>query len=310
MPQRSRFQSLGDFVNLSDLGNRVHITAQHGTLEVTSAPGGTLRVRLSLEKKLPPYHSLAVAHRFDLESSRPDPLAVKRGRKALEIRAPEVTAQLTLEPLSLSFALPGGAPFGADLELSFRDGLTCVRKSLWPDEHIYGLGEKTGWLDKRHRRYTMRPTDIYLEHPGGIGSATDPLYASFPVFAVHSAEGSYGVFVDNTEFTTFDFTHDDWYEFTAPAEVLNYYVLPGPTLPDILRQYTDLTGRMPLPALWTLGYHQCRWSYSTEADVRRIARELRARKIPADALWCDIDYMDGFQSLHVGQRKTFGTPGS
>ena len=112
----------------------------------------------------------------------------------------------------------------ADVAMGFRGDEIVVRKSLRPGDHIYGLGEKTGWLDKRHRRYTMRTTDVFLEHPAGIGAATDPLYASFPVFIVHSAEGSYGIFLDNPEFSTFDFTEEDAYEFAVPAAALTYYL--------------------------------------------------------------------------------------
>ena len=91
---------------------------------------------------------------------------------------------------------------------------------------------------------------------------------------MHSALGTYGVFVDNTEYTRFDFSGADEpdavYTFGAPAPVLTFYVLTGPDLPSVVRQYTALTGRMPLPALWTLGYHQCRWGYRTDADFQRL----------------------------------------
>ncbi len=194
-----------------------------------------------------------------------------------------------------------------EITLGTQGEYIVARRQLATGAHIYGLGEKTGWLDKRGRRYTMRTTDVLLEHPAGIGHATDPLYASFPVFIVHDARSSYGIFVDNPEFTEFDFTREGEYQFSAPASVLNFYVLPGPTLPEVLRQYTTLTGRLPLPALWTLGYHQCRWSYANEADIRHIASELRARHLPADAIWFDIDYMDGYR-VFTWDTKDFPHP--
>src|SRR5690606_35462605 len=62
-----------------------------------------------------------------------------------------------------------------------------------------------------------------------------------------------------------------------------------------VQRYTELTGRMELPPLWSLGYHQCRYSYYPESRVREIAREMRNRQIPCDAIWLDIDYMDGYR---------------
>ncbi len=64
----------------------------------------------------------------------------------------------------------------------------------------------------------------------------------------------------------------------------------------------DLTGHMPLPPRWALGYHQCRYSYAPAAEVPRIADELRARHIPCDVLWLDIDYMDGNRSFTFDPR--------
>ncbi|MEK7785798.1 MAG: TIM-barrel domain-containing protein, partial [Chloroflexota bacterium] len=295
----STFHPLGDFQLLTDHDDRVVATASRGAIEIAPAPGGALRVRLSRRKRLPKYHSLAV-----LPSPAAAPSTAASASPALRSASAQgaaarkqdrgggfsvvnenLKAQLQFDPLALSFSLKRGPEFAVDVALGARGEQIVVRKALRPGEHIYGLGEKTGWLDKRGRKYKMRNSDVWLEHPAGIGNATDPLYASFPVFVVHSASRSYGIFVDNAEFVEFDFTNEDCYEFSAPADVLNYYVLPGPTLPDVLRQYTDLTGRMPLPALWTLGFHQCRWSYASEAEVRRVAAELRKRGIPADGIW-------------------------
>src|SRR5262249_32275314 len=56
-----------------------------------------------------------------------------------------------------------------------------------------------------------------------------------------------------------------------------------------------LTGRMQLPPLWALGYHQCRWFRYTQAAVEELAARHRAKNIPCDALWLDIEYMDGYR---------------
>ena len=65
----------------------------------------------------------------------------------------------------------------------------------------------------------------------------------------------------------------------------------------VLERYTFLTGRPPMPPRWTLGYHQARWSYYPDSKVQAICQEFRDRSIPADAIWLDIDYMDGFRSF-------------
>lgn len=283
-------------------GRRFHIlTSKGGSVEITPAAAGCVLVRIRAgEAPFPPYRSQVVE-----ESKAAAPVPLEQTEAGLKL--PGLFIGLRTEPLGLSFARSSGEVFVTDVAIVAGENSVAVRQKPSAGVNVYGLGEKTGWLDKRGRRYTMRSTDVFLEHPDGIGHSTDPLYASFPVFILHSAEGSYGIFVDNTEFTQFDFTDPVTYEFSTPSPVLNYYLLPGPTLPDVLRQYTTLTGRMPLPALWTLGFHQCRWSYFSADEVRQIAAELRSRRIPADAIWLDIDYMDGYR-VFTWDAKRFPQP--
>ena len=52
---------------------------------------------------------------------------------------------------------------------------------------------------------------------------------------------------------------------------LDYYFIDGPTPKDVVQRYTELTGRIPLPPMWALGYQQSRYSYFPEARVRNLA---------------------------------------
>ncbi|MCL5998886.1 MAG: DUF4968 domain-containing protein, partial [Chloroflexi bacterium] len=291
------FRPISDLHDVTDSDGRVTLAGARGAVELAPLSDGLLRVRISGHKRLAPYESLAVTASVHAAPS----VQVGASEEGLHLQTDELAATVRQAPFALSVARGSGAPFTEDVEVGVQGDDIVVRKVLKPGECIYGLGEKTGWLDKRHRRYVMKNTDVFLVQ-WGIGNVTDPMYASFPFFIVHSATGSYGIFVDNPEFTQFDFTKPDVYTFSAPTKTLNYYVLPGPTLPDVLRQYTGLTGRIPLPALWALGYHQCRWGYLSEADIRDVAGELRRRNIPADAIWFDIDYMDGYRVFTWNKR--------
>ncbi len=99
----------------------------------------------------------------------------------------------------------------------------------------------------------------------------------------------------------------DAYAFGAEAGDLNYYIFTGPDPESLLRRFTDLVGRMPLPPLWSLGYQQCRWSYAPEARVREIAAGFRSRGIPCDVIYLDIDYMDGYR-IFTWSPKNFPDP--
>ncbi|HEY3444780.1 MAG TPA: TIM-barrel domain-containing protein [Myxococcales bacterium] len=178
-------------------------------------------------------------------------------------------------------------------------GLRGVKRSLRADEHLFGLGEKTGPLDKRGLSLTMRNTDAFDSAWEGFAPGGDPLYQSVPFYVGLVGSSAYGLFTDNTWRTRFDLGASDpaLALVSADGGVIDQYLFAGPTMADVLRRYTRLTGRMPLPPRWTLGYHQSRWGYSPDTEVLAIAQKLRSERIPADGLWLDIQHMDGFRSF-------------
>jgi alpha-glucosidase len=88
---------------------------------------------------------------------------------------------------------------------------------------------------------------------------------------------------------------------------LRLWLFFAPTPAELLRDYTDLTGRMERPPLWALGFQQCRWSYMSADRVREIARGFRTRRIPCDVVYMDIDYMQDYL-VFTWNTKTFSEP--
>ena len=88
----------------------------------------------------------------------------------------------------------------------------------------------------------------------------------------------------------------DEYLYWAHADgALDYYMIPGKTLKDVLKRYYALTGSNMLQQKWVYGFHQSRWSYETADEVSGVARNMREAKLPLDAIHMDIDYMDGYR---------------
>jgi alpha-glucosidase len=104
------------------------------------------------------------------------------------------------------------------------------------------------------------------------------------------------VFFDNTFRSNIDVGHTSQglLSFGADGGELDYYLIDGPDPKRVIQRYTEMTGRMPMPPRWALGYHQCRYSYFPESRVRYIANSFRERRIPADVIWLDIHYLDGY----------------
>jgi len=179
----------------------------------------------------------------------------------------------------------------------------CYKK-MEETDCFYGFGQKTGYLDKRGEKLSMWNTDVFAPH----NPSTDELYQSIPFFIATRTKNAYGLFVDNTSKTVFDLkTSTEHYSFTVDEARLDYYLFVGPTAKDVLTQYTTLTGTMPLPPKWSLGYHQSRYSYKTEQEVRDLVKSFREKDIPLDAVYLDIHYMDDYR-VFTFDRTRFPNP--
>ncbi|WP_164667986.1 glycoside hydrolase family 31 protein [Virgibacillus doumboii] len=185
--------------------------------------------------------------------------------------------------------------------MAYREnGEVIAFKKMNDNDHFYGFGEKSGHLDKRGGKYEMWNTDVYAPH----NPETDPLYESIPYFMTLRDGRAHGVFFDNTFRTTFDMKSDrEMYSYKAEGGQLDYYVMAGPEPKSVLEQYTHLTGRMPLPPKWSLGYQQSRYSYQSETEVREVAENFINKNIPIDAIHLDIHYMNGFRVFTFDKEK-------
>lgn len=183
------------------------------------------------------------------------------------------------------------------------DQVTSYKK-LQLGERFIGLGEKTGPLDRKGQGYQHWNTDSYAYHSG-----SDPLYSSTPFYIGIHNNRCYGIYFDNTfkSFFNFGASNDRFSSFSADNGEMNYYFMHGESIPEIIQNYTHLTGRMPIPPKWSIGYQQCRYSYFPDTEVISIANTFREKDIPADVIVLDIHYMDAYK-IFTWHKKDFSNP--
>ncbi|RCS28013.1 DUF4968 domain-containing protein [Polaribacter sp. WD7] len=184
---------------------------------------------------------------------------------------------------------------GFHWEESYQYGGDIVKMSKISQkaESYYGLGDKPVDVNLKGKRFENWVTDSYA-----FGKNTDPIYKAIPFYTSIHNNKSYGIFFDNTFKTHFDFAQErrNVTSFWASGGEMNYYFIYGPQMSDVVANYTDLTGKPhALPPLWALGFHQCKWSYYPESNVKEVTKTFRDLQIPCDAIYLDIDYMDGFR---------------
>ncbi|WP_100488963.1 glycoside hydrolase family 31 protein [Sporolactobacillus pectinivorans] len=194
---------------------------------------------------------------------------------------------------------------GHKLELEKNRLKVRVLKKMDEELFFYGLGDKTGHLNKKGYHYKMWNTD----NPDPHVESFEAMYKSIPFFITLKKKQAFGLFFDNTFESVFDLgkENSNYYSFGAVDGNLNYYFIYGPAVKEVVNGYTYLTGTTPLPQLWTLGYQQCRWSYTPEERLHEIAAAFREKDIPCDVLYLDIDYMDGYR-VFTWDKKKFPDP--
>lgn len=292
----SKFTGIGKVKSFEKAGNSFDLICEHGRVRVTVLSDSIVRVRATKEKEFGPDFSYAIA---------------KKNWPATKLKVSGKTIatkklRVTVKPTGIEFATTAGTVLNRDLRLEW-EGETCRSvRSLARDEKFFGCGEKTSPLNKRGSTTTFWNTD----DPGHT-YATEAIYVSIP-FLISTRPGThYGIFWDNTHKTRFNLgqTPDEKsYILESDAGEIDYYFFAGDSIHEVVRGYTELTGRMWMPPKWALGYQQCRWSYMSADEILDVAKNFRKRKIPCDVMYCDIDYMDGYR-VFTWNRKNFPKPG-
>ena len=219
-------------------------------LEITAPRADIVRIRAGKDS-LPEDASWAVS--TDVRGHHVA-LDVVEANGAAEINTGAVHVHLDEQTLAVTVLDASGRVILADApgqSLSFENGGFRLRKAMPDDEHFFGLGDKTGPLDRREQAFTLWNTDAYR-----FQESTDPIYKSIPFFMTYRAGIAAGVLLDDTWRSSFDFGRElpGIYSFGAVNGPLDYYVMAGPDPKAVEGQYAYLTGAAPLAPLWTLGF--------------------------------------------------------
>jgi alpha-glucosidase len=273
-----------------------------GAIRITVIAADCFQVRFSPDpaSRFPVPFSYAVAK----VSWADVPFAISENEYDISISTAELTCRLNKITAAITITNKREALVSHE-RIIYRLGEFRLMRTLQLDELVCGLASQPTGIDLRGRRYALWNTD-----PVGIARDKIPSYFTIPVYLGVHATFAFGMFWDNTSRGWVDIGAEerDRITFSGSSGELRYYVFSGPDVASVLSRYTELTGRMPLPPLWALGFHLSRWSYYPESQVRHIADELRRREIPCDALYLDIHYMDGYRCF-TWDRARFPDPG-
>ena len=189
-------------------------------------------------------------------------------------------------------SIVGKLPENWPLRPKFSQSGEYFRATLEIDKAVdlYGGGEVTGPLRRNGTSIKLWNTDNFGYRKDG----SVRLYQSHPwIMGVRPDGKAFGVIFDST--WKAELSCKEGVSFEVHGTGFPVIVIERNSPEEVLKALGKLTGLMDLPPRWALGYQQCRWSYNPDSKVKSIADEFRARRLPCDVIWMDIDYMDGFR---------------
>ena len=207
--------------------------------------------------------------------------------------------------------------FGGNTDLKPKGPESVALDITFPGyEHVFGIPEHAGSLSLKETRqgsgnhqdpYRLYNADVF-EY---IMDSPMTLYGSIPFMQAHRKDSTVGVFWLNAAETWIDVikqkeahnplslgigsktdTKTHWF---SESGLIDVFVFLGPTPKDVTKAYGELTGYTQLPQEFSIAYHQCRWNYNTDEDVKDVDRKMSKHQIPYDVIWLDIEYTDDKQ---------------
>ncbi|MEO6150796.1 MAG: glycoside hydrolase family 31 protein [Mucilaginibacter sp.] len=292
---------LGNVESVSQQGNVLTLKTNEATAKVYVYNDAIIRVHITKYPDKPDTSFAVIQQPMGT-------LSYTKTDEAITISTDVLKLRVNRSPLRFNFYTADDKVLSEDdsrFGVNWQSERVVNYRKLYADEKFIGLGEKTGDLNRRGTHYVNWNTDAsrHTIH-------TDPLYKTFPFFIGLHSGLTYGLFFDNTHKSYFDFgatTDDEMSWFGADGGDMNYYFFGAQGVAKIIEDYTWLTGRMDMPPLWSLGYQQCRYSYMSADEVLKIATKFRKLNIPADVIYCDIDYMDNYK-IFTWNKEAFADP--
>lgn len=188
-------------------------------------------------------------------------------------------------------------------------------------DHVYGIPEHADSFSLKDTRpnigdpYRLYNVDIFEYEP----YSPMALYGSIPFMMAQSKNvGSFGIFWLNPSDTWIDiesnhsqsrsagvvdmissFVSSDkkmpgrlthWFSETG---LIDIWFMPGPAPSTVASFNAEIFGTIPMPPVYSTGFHQCRWNYYSGDEVMQVNRGYDEVEVPLDAIWLDVEYTTG-----------------
>lgn len=239
---------------------------------------------------------------IDGQLSYDENIEVSAEGEKIEISSPEMTVTYNQTSQALTFFDAEGNEIIKEYQrnprelnhFSYKDdnGYSLTQRFVLTDEEsIYGFGQhQEGILN-----YRGKEVELYQ----------DNMKASLPVMI---STNGYGILWDNYSYSTF--SDDSLATFRSEiGDGIDYYLMYGPEMDDVIKNYRSITGKAPMFPLWAYGFFQSKARYVDQQEVINTVKEYRKRNVPLDVIVQDWMYWPGPWGAKQFDRGRYPDPG-
>lgn len=258
----------------------------NGTLEVKTSDGVYL---------IKPYSDKIVETSFipKGETFKPESHAVVLDSKAKDSKVKDtkdflifttkgITVSIEKSPFKISYSYKNKELFSEKNGYSKADNMETLDFNINDSEALYGGGSRVLGMNRRGNRLQLYNRAQYgYSNRAELLNFCIPMVLSSKMYAIHFDNPAIG-------YLDLDSKKNNTITYETISGRKTYQVIAGDSWTDLIANYTDLTGKQPLPARWTFGNFSSKFGYHNQAEVGKTIQKFQNDSIPVDAIIIDL----------------------
>lgn len=203
-------------------------------------------------------------------------------KNQLSIKENTFEVQIQKSPLQISYYSNGKEIISEKLGYFKKDSTAVIQFNLSSDEILYGGGARALGMNRRGNRLQLYNRAHYgYETHADLMNFCIPLVLSSKMYAVHFDNAAIG-------YLDLDSKKDNTLAYETISGRKTYQVIVGDSWTELIENYTNLTGKQPLPPRWALGNFSSRFGYHSQEQVEKTVQKFEENQIPVDAIILDL----------------------
>ncbi|MDY8135563.1 TIM-barrel domain-containing protein [Aquimarina sp. 2201CG5-10] len=278
----------GPYQGFKDKGTHIEVYKDNGKYIITPFSDKIIETSFIPEGEVLKSESHAVVLTPNVKAS------IKEDKETLIYTTSGIAVHITKKPFAISYSYKGKELISEQKGYVKTDSTEILNFNLDTKEVIYGAGARVVGMNRRGKRL-----ELYNKAHYGYGNHSElmnytmPLVLSSKIYAVHFDNPSIG-------FLDIDSKKDNTLSFETIGGRKTYQVVAGDDWKDLIDQYTDLTGKQPIPPRWVFGNFASRFGYHSQKEVEETIAKFKKDSIPLDAVILDIYWFGKDIKGHMG----------